>query len=97
MAFTIDETKTVQENFNVFLEGQKESSYTLGDYTGTAQGDMELYTELKVKVEQEKVKQTNFYSARDAAFQAFEVQKDQERQALAQLWQDAEDNDYTAI
>lgn len=95
--FTYDETKTARENFDIFLNGQKEADYTVGAYTGTEEGDMKLYTDLKVKVAQEQKKKEDFYAARQEAFDALAVQHDAERQTLADEWQAAEDNDYTAI
>lgn len=93
--FTKDETLTAKENFQAFLDGQKESDYTLGDYAGTEEGDMKLYTELKLAVEKETKKIADFNTAKQAAFNELAQQHDQERQALATEWQGYEDNDYT--
>jgi len=54
-----DETKTDTENYTAFLEAQK-IDYTLGDFTGSASGDMEMYTDLKIKSTQEKEKINTF-------------------------------------
>jgi len=93
MTFTIDETKSMQENFNLFLEMQRDPSYTLGDFTGTAQGDMELYTELKIKVEQEREnlkaweeawnnKEIELRQAHDVEIQQFLKDKEAARDSL---------------
>ena len=44
----------IQEEFNEFLEQQKQEEYNLGDITGTPEGDMIKYTELKIAVNQEQ-------------------------------------------
>ena len=95
MAFKTIEGETAKETFERFLAGQKEASYTLGDYTSTVQGDMELYTELKIAVDKEAKKKSDFMALREAAFQELAEQHDTERQALATTWQSYEDNDYT--
>lgn len=92
MVFTIDETKSMAENFNLFLEGQKDPAYTLGDYTGTIQGDMELYTELKVKVEQEKTEIANWESAWSVKEQELRQAHDVEIQQFFISKQEAEAN-----
>lgn len=94
MVFKIIEGETAKETFDRFLTGQKEASYTLGDYSGTAEGDMQLYTELKIAVEKEAKKVADFNLAKEAAFQELAVKHDAERQELGTLWQSYEDNDY---
>lgn len=86
---------SASENYNSFLEAQKDLGYVLGDFFGTPELDMQCYTELKIKASQEEVKKAEFYKARDLAFQALAQEHDAERIALGQLWQTKEDNDYT--
>lgn len=93
--FTYDDTKTAQENFDIFLEGQSEADYTLGDYSGTAQGDQDLYTDIKVKVAKEAKKISDFNLAKEAAFNTLAQQYDADKISLGQTWQTYEDNDYT--
>ena len=90
-----DDTKSWKENFDAFLEAQKYSTYSLGDFSGSTQGDQDMYTDLKIKTAQEAKKKEDFYKARDQAFADFEAQKSTEKQALADEWQTYEDNDYT--
>jgi len=81
-------------NFAAFQEAQKVDSYTLGDFTETADGDMEMYTDLKVKSAQEAKTIADFYTARDTAFNDLATTQASERQALQDLWQAKEENGY---
>ena len=81
--FTEDANLTAKENFEIFKTGQAESDYVLGDYTGTVQGDQDLYTELKIKVSKEEKEIEDFYAARETARSDFNA-----------LWQAKEDNGY---
>jgi len=89
-----DETKTWTVNFNAFLEAQKVDSYTLGDFTETEQGDMEMYTDLKIKSSQETKKRTDFYSAKDQKIADYNVYLDGLKQSFLADCQTAEDADY---
>lgn len=51
----IGQSNEAQNAYAAFLESQKELSYTLGDISGTPEGDMLQYTELKIAAEKEKV------------------------------------------
>lgn len=93
--WSIDETKTAQENFTAFLEAQKAETYTLGDFMGTPADDMLMYTELKIAAEQEKKKIEAFQLEKEAAFTALRQAHSDELIALGKEWQTYEDNDYT--
>lgn len=88
-----DETKTAQENYKAFQEAQKEE-YSLGDFFGTKELDMEAYTVLKIEAEQEKAKIAKFNKAKEEAFNELAKKHDAERIALGKEWQVYEDNDY---
>jgi hypothetical protein len=85
---------TAQTEFQAFLDAQAEVGYVLGDITGTADGDMLRYTELKIAVSQEASKIKAFNEAKAIAFQELSLQHNDEMVALGQLWQTKEDNDY---
>ena len=85
---------SAKQEFNDFLEQQKAESYTLGDITGTADGDMLKYTELKIAANQEKTKIQKLNEAKNKAFKELRAKHDQEKIALGQEWQTYEDNDY---
>jgi len=55
------------------------------------------YTQLKINVDIHNKKVAEFQSAKDQAFEELRLAQDAEKIALGQLWQEAEDNDYTAI
>jgi len=86
---------TAQENFDAFLAQQAVEGYTLGDITGTADGDMLQYTNLKIAVAQEQSKINAFYVAKTAAINALKAEQDSAMQSLLLTWQTYEDNDYT--
>lgn len=86
---------SAKENFDLFLKGQSETDYTLGDYTGTEEGDMKLYTELKIKSEQEKNKVSSFIEARELARAEVVAQQTALMSEFNTLWQSYEDNDFT--
>ena len=90
-----DETKSWNDNYKAFLETQKVETYTLGDFTGTPEGDQTMYTDLKIKSTQETEKIKAFYVLRDEAFKQLAIAQDAERQALGVTWQGYEDNNYT--
>jgi len=79
------------EEFNSFLEAQKVEGYNLGDITGSPEGDMLKYTELKIAVVQEAEKLKAFNAEKDAAFQTLATKHDEERIALGVIWQTKED------
>ena len=85
---------TKQEEFNEFLTQQKDPSYKLGDITGTPDGDMVKYTELKIAVSQEAEKIGKFNAAKQEAFKELSAKHDDELVALGKLWQGYEDNNY---
>ena len=89
-----NEEDSWNEKFNAFQEAQKDEGYSLGDFTLTIAGDMEMYTDLKVKAAQESKQIVDFYTARDAAFSSLESEYNAERIELQNLWQLKEDNDY---
>ena len=93
-SFTEDSSLSAQENFNLFLEGQAEIDYTLGDYTSSADEDMKLYTELKIKAEQEKNKVTAFINARELAREEVVAQQTALMSEFNTLWQAKEDAGY---
>lgn len=89
-----DSEDTWNNNFAAFLAEQKKADYTLGDLTSTADGDMEMYTDLKIKSAQETEKIADFNTAKDQAFADLRATHDQELIDLGVLWQAKEDNDY---
>ena len=86
---------TAKQEFEAFLASQEIEGYKLGDITGTPEGDMLRYTELKISVSQEANKLKSFNDAREAAFQELNSKHDTERISLGQVWQGYENNNYT--
>jgi len=93
--FEIDDTKSAQENYKAFLDAQADLSYTIGDFTGTREGDEDLYTDLKIAAKQEQKKVQAFLLEKEAAFEALRQAHNDEMIALGKEWQAYEDNDYT--
>ncbi len=86
---------TAQTDYDAFLNAQKEEGYSLGGVTGTPEGDMIKYTELKLAMQKELRKIEVFNLAKEDAYKALEETHDQSRIELGKLWQTKEDNDYT--
>jgi hypothetical protein len=86
-----------KEQFEAFLEQQKDANYKLGDITGTPEGDMKKYTELKISATQEEEKRKYFFEKRQEAFEALAQRHNEEQIALGQLWQEAEEDNYTPL
>jgi len=84
-----------QETFDDFLAQQGVIGYTLGDITGSVDGDMTKYTELKIAVAQENNKIKAFNEQKEIAFNTLAKQHDDERIALGVLWSGYENNNYT--
>ena len=89
-----DDELTWSENYEAFLALQKEDTYTIGDFTSTIQGDMEMYTDLKVRSAQEVETIADFYVARDEARAILSAQQATDVEAFNILWQAKEDNGY---
>ena len=85
---------TAKEEFQAFLDAQAIEGYVLGDITGTKDGDMEKYTELKIAVAQEEKKIEKFQADKQVAFDELALQHNDERIVLGQLWQAKEDAGY---
>lgn len=85
---------TAKQDFEDFLKQQEVIGYSLGDITGTPEGDMQRYTELKIALKQESAKIKAFNEARDAAFKELNKKHDAEKIALGKVWQEKEDNGY---
>ena len=85
---------TAQEDFQAFLDAQKVEGYILGNITGTPEGDMRQYTELKVSAAQEAEKIKLFSEARSAKFEEMRQRHDLELQALGVEWQEYENQGY---
>ena len=79
-----------KKEFEGFLEAQKVLGYKLGDITGTPEGDMIKYTELKISVTHEEEEKRKFYENRTKAFNILEEEYNSKRNILAQEWQDKE-------
>lgn len=89
-----DDQLTWTENYNVFVNLQKDDGYTLGDFTGTEAGDIAMESDLKVKSNQETQKIADFYTAREAARTTLSSQQATDVDAFNTLWQAKEDNGY---
>ena len=76
---------TAQEDFQAFLDAQKVEDYTLGDITGTKQGDQDRYTELKISVMQEEAKVERFNKAKEDAFSELNKRHNEEKIALSYM------------
>jgi hypothetical protein len=85
---------TAKNEFEKFLKTQEATGYQLGDITGSQEGDMIKYTELKLAVAQEAKKINDFNKAKDVAFSELTKKHDGERIALGVVWQGYEDNNY---
>lgn len=89
-----DETKTAQENFNAFLKQQKTTDYSLGDFTGSVSGDMEMYTDLKIRASQEKEKVQSFQEAKETEQEKLRTRQNQKIIDFGKECQKAEDAGY---
>lgn len=85
---------TAKQQYEEFLKEQKKPGYKLGDITGTPDGDMVKYTELKISVKQEEEKIRLFNEAKDKAFESLRTKQDAEMQELGKQWSIYESNDY---
>jgi hypothetical protein len=86
---------TAKQLFEEFLANQEQEGYTLGDITGTPEGDMIKYTELKLAKAAEERVIKEFNLAKESAFSELAKKHDAERIALGVKWQGYEDNNYT--
>ena len=87
---------TAQEDFQAFLNAQADPAYDFAAMTPEEQqAEMTLYTKLKIAVAQEAEIKKAFNAAKEAAFAALRAEQDIAIQALGQVWQTAEDNNYT--
>ena len=87
---------TAKTEFQAFLDAQKDAAYDFAGMTEEQQQvEMAEYTKLKIAVVQEQEKIDIFNAAKDVAFNALAEEADAARIALGQVWQTAEDNNYT--
>jgi len=84
---------TAQEDFNAFLDAQKQPEYDFASMTDAEkQSENFRYTELKLAVVKEQEVKKVFEKVWTIKFQELAVKHDNERVALGQEKQTAEDN-----
>ena len=83
-----------QEALKAFKDAQLVETYTLGDFTGTADGDMKQYTELKIAAAQEVEAFKKFQELKNVAFSELEKVNDEARIVLGKEWQVKEDSQF---